>query len=72
MYEGELFEWFKKKWKELSNKKLDMGKCCIRFKKTEDIPLKLIGELSTKISCKQWIQIYEDSIKKGSASKTGE
>jgi hypothetical protein len=33
---------------KLSPKKLDMGKSCVRYKKAEDIPLKLIGELASK------------------------
>jgi hypothetical protein len=40
-----------------------MGKSCIRFKKLEDIPLDLIGELASKISPSQWIEIYESNFK---------
>jgi hypothetical protein len=59
LYEGKLLEWFKKKWTEETVHKLDMGKCCIRFKKTEDIPIRLIGELASKITPAKWIEIYE-------------
>jgi len=48
----------------ISKKKLDMGKCCIRFKKAEDVPLNLIGELATKLTAEQWITIYETNIKR--------
>ena len=41
-----------------------MGKSCIRFKKPDQIPYKLIGELSKKINVKDWINIYESTIKK--------
>ncbi len=41
-----------------------MGKSCIRFKKLNDIPYALIGELMKKITVKQWIDIYESQIKK--------
>ncbi|GAK91679.1 DUF1801 domain-containing protein [Nonlabens ulvanivorans] len=41
-----------------------MGKSCIRFKKVNDIPIELIGELCTKMSVKEWIGIYEENIKK--------
>jgi hypothetical protein len=64
VYQGELHDWFVKEWKKHSDKKLDMGKSCIRFKKFEDVPLKLIGEMMKKISPKQWIEIYERTIKK--------
>ena len=36
-----------------------MGKSCIRFKKPDEIPYQLIGELMTKISVDEWINIYE-------------
>jgi len=36
-----------------------MGKSCIRFKKLDDIPYQLIGDLMKKMSVKQWIACYE-------------
>jgi hypothetical protein len=41
-----------------------MGKSCIRFKKLDQIPYKLIGELAAKITPQEWIRIYESSFKK--------
>ncbi len=41
-----------------------MGKSCIRFKKLDEIPYKLIGDLMKKISVKEWINIYEKNLKK--------
>ena len=64
LYEGELVEWFKKEWKKVSQKKIDMEKCCIRFKKFEDVPLQLIGELIRKVSVEQWIATYERNLKR--------
>jgi Domain of unknown function (DU1801) len=55
--------WFQDEWKVYSTKKLDMGKSCIRFKKPEDVPLDLIGELATKLTPQQWIEIYEKQVK---------
>ena len=40
-----------------------MGKNCIRFKKMDPIPYKLIGELAAKIASKEWIAFYEQEIK---------
>ena len=54
-----LLKWFTDEWKKHSAKKLDMGKSCIRFKKPEDVPLKLIGELATKMTPQNWIECYE-------------
>jgi hypothetical protein len=64
VYQGGLHDWLVKAWVKATDKKLDMGKSCIRFKKTEDIPLKLIGELCSKISVDKWIEVYEQTIKK--------
>lgn len=56
-----LLDWFTDEWRVFSNRKLDMGKACIRFKKPEDVPLDLIGELASKITPQAWIEIYEKS-----------
>lgn len=64
LYEGELLDWFRKEWKNHSSKKLDMGKCCIRFKKPEDVPLELIGELCTKVTPEEWVAYYVSAIKR--------
>ncbi len=57
-------EWFRAEWPKHSKKKLNMGKSCIRFTKLEDIPLDLIGELASKITPEQWIDIYERAMKR--------
>lgn len=54
-----LYNWFVEEWKNHSTKKLDMGKSCIRFKKAEDIPVKLIAALAKKMTPTQWIEIYQ-------------
>jgi len=59
-----LLEWFRTEYAKLSKYKLDMGKGCIRFKKTEAIPYELIAELSQKINLKDWIEHYETFILK--------
>ncbi|MGZ3866635.1 MAG: DUF1801 domain-containing protein [Bacteroidia bacterium] len=59
-----LLDWFTKEFKKASDKKLDMGKACIRFKKPEDIPYKLIGELAGKISAEQWMAVMDKYRKK--------
>ena len=60
----ELLDWFTKEYPKHTNKKLDMGKSCLRFKKVEDIPYKLIGELTKKMSAAEWIKIYEANFKR--------
>lgn len=64
LYEGSLLPWFQEEWKKHASKKLDMGRCCVRFKKPEDVPLKLIGALCTRITPAEWIKTYENTIKR--------
>lgn len=59
----ELLSWFVAEYPKHSKQKLDMGKSCIRFKKMEEIPYKLIGELMKKMSAKAWIEKYETTFK---------
>ena len=60
----ELLDWFVAEYPKHSKQKLDIGKSCIRFKKLEEIPYELIGELMTKMSVQQWIDLYESKFKK--------
>ena len=57
--EPKLLNWFVSEYPKHSKQKLNMGKSCVRFKKMEEIPYKLIGELMKKISAKEWIALYE-------------
>jgi uncharacterized protein YdhG (YjbR/CyaY superfamily) len=58
-----LLKWFQEAHAKASTKKLDMGKSCIRYKKAEDIPYDLIGELASKITVDEWINMYESAFK---------
>lgn len=60
----ELLKWFVAEYPKHSTARLDMGKSCLRFKKSEHIPYKLIGELVKKVSVKDWISVYEQNIKR--------
>jgi len=60
----ELLDWFVTEYPKHCKRKLDMGKSCIRFKKIDEIPFELIGELTRKMSSEEWINIYESAIKK--------
>lgn len=60
----DLMKWFVSEYPKHCSKKLDMGKSCIRFKKVEDIPYDLIGELVSKMTADEWISLYEEKIKK--------
>lgn len=60
----EILEWFQNEFPKHSKKKLDMGKSCVRFKKSEDIPFELIGELAKKMTPNEWIEVYEKNFKR--------
>lgn len=63
---------FRKAW-AATGRKIDMGKCCIRFKKLEDLPLDVIGAALRKVRMKSYIERYESllpkSAKRASAKK---
>lgn len=60
----ELLDWFVTEYQKHSKKKLDMGKSCTRFKKPEDIPYDLIGQLMQKLSVEDWVACYESMLKR--------
>jgi Domain of unknown function (DU1801) len=57
-----LLKWFQEEYPKHCKTKLDMGKSCIRFKKTDQIPFKLIGELAAKLTVEQYIHFYESAL----------
>ena len=59
-----LLDWFVSEYPKHSKSKLDMGKSCIRFKKAEQIPYDLIGELMQKTTVQDWIKLYRDNFLK--------
>ena len=60
----EIYDWFVAEYPKHCKTKLDMGKSCIRFKKMNDIPYELLGELATKMTVQEWITTYETAFKK--------
>jgi uncharacterized protein YdhG (YjbR/CyaY superfamily) len=54
-----LMKWFVSAYAETVSTKLDMGKSCIRFKRPDQIPFELIGQLVGKLTTQDWIDLYE-------------
>lgn len=55
-----------------AGKKLDMGKCCVRFKKLDDLPLDAIGQVIASTPPAEHIVKYEEArrqARSGKASK---
>jgi uncharacterized protein YdhG (YjbR/CyaY superfamily) len=46
---------------QATGKKLDMGKSCVRFKRVDDVPLDLIGEVIAATPVDKAIESYESS-----------
>lgn len=63
--DSNLLNWFTSEYPKHVKTKLDMGKSCIRFKKPDQIPFELIGELVQKMSPADWILKYEEALNKG-------
>ncbi len=51
-------KWFREAWAK-TGKKLDMGKACVRFKKLEDLPLDVIGEVIRRVPAKKYLDAYQ-------------
>ena len=64
----ELKNRFVEEWRN-TGKKLDMGKSCVRFKKLEDVPLKVIGDAVKRVPMKKYIKQYEKQLQQTSAGK---
>lgn len=60
----DLLEWFVEEYPRHCKLKLDMGKSCVRFKKVEQIPYLLIGQLMQKMSVGDWVKLYESKVKR--------
>ena len=45
-----------------TGKKLDMGKCCIRFRKLTDLALDVIAETLRSVSAKKFIEVYDSAM----------
>ena len=52
-----------------AGKKLDMGKSCLRFKRLEDVPLDVIGNVIGSASVEGYIARYEEARTGGSRKK---
>ncbi len=55
----DLLIWFKNEYPKYMTTKLNMGKSCIRFSNPKTVPYKLVGELVSKITVGNWIEIVE-------------
>ena len=58
----EVEAWVRERFAE-AGRKLDMGKCCLRFRKFEDVPLDLLAEMVARVPLADYITACEDGVK---------
>lgn len=54
-----------------TGKRLDMGKCCMRFKKLDDLPLEVIGNAVARYPVSQWVAVCAGAWSQTSKAKRG-
>lgn len=64
LYQGPLLSWLEAEWPKHTDAKLDLGKCCLRFRKLDQIPYDLIGGLAARITPADWIDAYQGALKR--------
>lgn len=64
-------QWLRGAWTK-DGRKLDMGKCCIRFKKLDDVPLDVVAEAVKRMPTKKFVAWYESCLdpRSGKAKST--
>ena len=55
-------DWLKDEFSK-AGKRLDMGKSCVRFKRLDDLPLEVIGQVIASTTPEEFIAMYEASRK---------
>jgi hypothetical protein len=53
-----LRRWFESEYKK-TGKRMDIGKCCVRFRKIDDLPLEIIGKAVAATKMEDFIALYE-------------
>lgn len=51
-------------------KELDMGKCCVRFKKVENLALDVVAELLERVPAAKHIETYEAAVRRARTRPT--
>ena len=60
----ELLNWYIEEYERIMQRKPDVGKSCIRFKKAEHISFELLAELVRRMPSSEWIELYEKMLKR--------
>jgi hypothetical protein len=55
-------QWFRKSW-QATGKKLDMGKAFVRFRRLEDVPLEVVGQVIARTPVADYIARVESALR---------
>ena len=58
--DGSVESWFRERYLA-TGKRLDMGKSCVRFRKLDDLPLELVGEVIGRTPIEEFVEVYRRS-----------
>ena len=61
-------QWFRKAW-EGTGKRLDMGKACVRFKRLEDVPLEVVGQVIARTPVANYVARFESMLSSRAAKR---
>ncbi|UCF36227.1 MAG: DUF1801 domain-containing protein [Acidobacteriota bacterium] len=61
--DGRRREWFEDAYRA-TGKRIDMGKSCVRFRKLEDLPVDLIGQVIGRTSLEEFLEVYRKAKKR--------
>ncbi len=64
VYQPELRNWFIKAYEQSVGSKVDLGKSCLRLRNMKKIPYELIGELVSNVSLEDFVESYQQSLKR--------
>ena len=53
-------DWFRERYLA-TGKRLDMGKSCVRFRKLDDLPVELIGEVIGRTTLDEFLSYYDSA-----------
>jgi hypothetical protein len=59
--DSEAETWLREQWQK-AGLKLDMGKCCIRFKSIDDVPLDIVAKAVQRMPAKKFLAYYESML----------
>lgn len=61
-------KWFRQAWAK-TGKKLDMGRCCVRFKTLDHLALGVVGRAVKRVTVKKFLAFYAASLARSAKAR---